>query len=110
MAAQLLLVTPQGGYAQITEIDKFPMSAKYRNNYEAYLANPKQAKMLVTGSKGGFYSTGNASLEQAHALFDRCLTQHPECWGYALNDEVVCSEDKALRISRDQLKPLPRQP
>lgn len=110
MAAQLLLVTPQGGYAQITEIDKFPMNAKYRSNYEAYLANPKQTKMLVTSSKGGFYSTGNASLEQAHALFDRCLAQHPECWVYALNDEVVWSEDKALRISRDQLKPLPRQP
>jgi hypothetical protein len=110
MAAQLLLVTPQNGYAQINEIDKFPMSAKYRSNYEAYLANPKPTKMLVTGSKGGFYSTGNASVEQAHALFDRCLAQHPECWVYALNDEVVWSEDKALRIGRDKLKPLTSQP
>ncbi|WP_018610737.1 hypothetical protein [Uliginosibacterium gangwonense] len=110
MAAQLLLVTPQNGYAQINEIDKFPMSAKYRSSYEAYLASPKQTKMLVAGSKGGFYSTKNASLEQAHALFDRCLAQHPECWVYALNDEVVWSEDKALRISRDKLKPLTSQP
>jgi len=110
MAAQLLLVTPQNGYAQINEIDKFPMSTKYRSNYEAYLANPKQTKMLVAGSKGGFYSTGNASVEQAHALFDRCLAQHPECWVYALNDEVVWSEDKALRVSRDKLKPLTSQP
>lgn len=110
MAARLLLVAPQNGYAQIDEIDKYPMSAKYRSNYEAYLANPKKTKMLVAGSKGGFYSTGNASLEQAHALFDRCLAQHAECWVYALNDEVVWSEDKALRIGRDKLKPLTGQP
>jgi len=110
MAARLLLVTPQNGYAQINEIEKFPMSAKYRSNYEGYLANPKQTKMLVTGSKGGFYSTGNASVEQAHALFDRCLAQHPECWVYALNDEVVWSQDIALRIGREKLKPLTSQP
>lgn len=109
MAAQLLLVTPQAGYAKIDEIERFPMNAKYRSNYEAYLANPKKTKMLVTGSKGGFYSTGNASLEQAHILFDRCLAQHPECWVYALNDEVVWSEDPTLRISRDKLKPLTSQ-
>lgn len=110
LAAQLFLVTPQNSYAHISEIDKFPWGAKYRAKYEAYLANPKATKMLVTGSRGGFYSTGNASLDQAYALFDRCLAQHTECWVYALNDEVVWSEDKALRISRDKLRPLPPKP
>lgn len=110
LAAQLFLVTPQRGYAQINDVSKFPWGAKYQGKYDAYLANPKPTKMLVTGSRGGFYSTGNASLDQAYALFDRCLAQHSECWVYALNDEVVWSEDKALRISRDKLRPLPPKP
>lgn len=103
----LFLVALPSGYARIEEIDKAPIRSQARIQYQGYLANPKKTKAFLVANKGGFYSTGNASLPELYALFDRCLSTNPECWLYALGDQVVWSENKNLRINREKLQPLP---
>ncbi|NSL55987.1 DUF2846 domain-containing protein [Uliginosibacterium aquaticum] len=104
----LLRVQPASGYARPEDINRLPTQAKYRVRYEEFLANPKPTKALVLGDGGGFFSTGTAGLPELYKLFERCQNDgHKECWLYSWGTEVVWSEDKALRINRDKLNPLP---
>ena len=107
--AALLQVRPASGYASPEDIERLPAAAKYRSNYERFLANPKPTKALVLGEDGGFFSNGSGSLAELHQLFERCHGDgHQECWLYSWGKEVVWSTDKAQRISRAKLMPLPR--
>ena len=107
--AALLQVRPASGYASPEDIEHLPAAAKYRSNYERFLANPKPTKALVLGEDGGFFSNGSGSLAELHQLFERCHGDgHQECWLYSWGKEVVWSTDKAQRISRAKLMPLPR--
>jgi hypothetical protein len=90
------------GFAPIGDLSAVPLSRIERLKYQAFLEKPSPRAFLITQDGLGLYWVGPAAMRDALAY---CAHAGGQCWLYAVDDNVIWSEDISKRISRPEQLP-----